>query len=88
METEGSFRLVSVVGRSAGKPNRWQSAGYVHAGDELKALETVAAGDEFETHKEAVEAAISAARHIAIGLSSDDSWAKRDTITQAETTQA
>ena len=77
MESEGNFRLVAVVGQSATKPNKWHAAGYVHAAGENEALETIKAGDGFETRYDAHRAGIDAARDLAKTLRPDDSRANR-----------
>lgn len=77
MEKEGEFRLEATVGQSITQPNKWHSAGYVHAPDESEALEVIKAGASFETREEARAAAITAARDIARALAPGDSLARR-----------
>lgn len=77
METEGSFTLIAVVGQSADKPDRWNSAGFVHALGEHDHLEMIHAGNQYRTREAANQGAIDAAREIARTLECDDSLAKR-----------
>lgn len=77
-DREGTFTLVAVVGQNIEKPNLWHAAGYVHAEGEVRYLESVRAGTDFETRQAAVHGGIEGARQIARRLDPDDSWAKRD----------
>ena len=77
METEGPFKLGAVVGQSINKPNRWNSVGFVHAGDEVAHLEMVHAGSDFETRQAAQEGAIAAARAVAKTLDPSETAASR-----------
>lgn len=65
MDTEGSFSLVAVVEPTTDKPGKWTAHGRVHVGDAVDPVETVLAGDSFETREVAHVAAIEAARQVA-----------------------
>ncbi|TDK30691.1 hypothetical protein [Luteimonas terrae] len=68
MQTEGTYQLVAVVGRSTRQPDLWQSEGFVHAPGDIDPVATVFAGDTFETCAVANAAGIEAARQLAMTL--------------------
>lgn len=68
MDTEGGFVLAAVVEPTVRKPGSWTAHGLVKARDVTEPVETVLAGDSFETPQVAHVAAIEAARQIAATL--------------------
>ena len=65
METEGRYSLAATVTPTADKPGRWTGAGALYAAGAAAPVETVLAGDNFETPQVAEVAAIEAARQVA-----------------------
>lgn len=66
METEGRYVLSATVTPTADKPGRWTAAGALHLDGASDPVETVLAGDTFETPQVAEVAAIEAARQVAL----------------------
>lgn len=73
MDTEGGFVLAAVVEPTARKPGKWTAHGLVQLPDVTDPIETVLAGDSFETPQVAHVAAIEAARQVAATLVQDPS---------------
>jgi len=79
MHTEGRYTLDAAVTPTAGKPGRWTAAGILRLPDSDVPVETVLAGDSFETPQVAEVAAIEAARQVAMtrGPDADDATRPR-----------
>lgn len=71
MYTEGDFSLVAVVEPTTHKPGKWTAHGLIRVRDVAEPVETVLAGDSFETQEVAQVAAIEAARQVAATLVQD-----------------
>ncbi|MFL6586384.1 MAG: hypothetical protein ACJ8GV_05810 [Luteimonas sp.] len=65
MELEGRYALTALVTPTVGKPGRFTGQGGLHLDGDPTPVETVLAGDNFETPEVAEVAAIEAARQVA-----------------------
>lgn len=65
MDTEGRYSLVATVKPAADKPGLWAAEGALYITGAVDPVETVLAGDTFETREVAEAAAIEAARQVA-----------------------
>ncbi|MDR6992922.1 hypothetical protein [Luteimonas sp. 3794] len=65
METEGRYALAAIVTPTAHKAGRWTAQGALYVAGSDAPVETVLAGDNFETPQVAEVAAIEAARQVA-----------------------
>lgn len=65
MDTEGRYSLVATVTATPDKPGRWTGEGALYVAGSDHPLDTVLAGDNFETPQVAEVAAIEAARQVA-----------------------
>ncbi|MDR7192389.1 hypothetical protein [Luteimonas terrae] len=65
MDTEGRYSLAALVSPTAHKAGRWTGQGALYLAGMREPVETVLAGDNFETPQVAEVAAIEAARQVA-----------------------
>jgi len=65
MDTEGRYAITARVTPTADKPGKWTAQGELHVAGSDAPIDTVLAGDSFETPQVAEVAAIEAARQVA-----------------------
>jgi len=65
MDTEGRYSISATVTPTADKPGKWTGEGALYLTGSDAPIETVLAGDSFETPQVAEVAAIEAARQVA-----------------------
>ncbi|MCD9095664.1 hypothetical protein LU699_05340 [Luteimonas fraxinea] len=65
MNTEGRYSIAATVTPTADKPGKWTAEGALYVAGSDAPIETVLAGDSFETPQVAEVAGIEAARQVA-----------------------